>query len=108
MKKAACLFACLLGLGLFLTSCNNGTTDDQIVGRWECDVMGYIYRIDFEADNTYKSVKIIIITYSDESGTYSVSGNTITFNSTTPIKTSTGTVSGNTITWKGYTFTKVN
>jgi len=116
MKRFSVLFlmmVCFLGFGLLLTSCDNGTTSsagDGVVGTWVGQYIfdgmmvhaTFVVRPDFTFTETaFVPASGITI---EHSGTYSVTGNIVTFRYTGGLLAGTifsGTVSGNTMTFVG-------
>jgi len=107
MKKVKGLFlgVCLLGFGLLLASCDNGITDNSaggVVGTWagqyQFDGMTVLVTWELRPDLTVTTREFVpALGFTIEvSGTYSVSGNTITVRSDYGY-TQNGTISGNTI-----------
>ena len=113
MKRFSVLFlmmVCLLGFGLLLTSCDNGTTSSAgggVVGTWVGqqveDGILIIVTIVFRPDFTFTQTGFLpaLGMTLESSGTYSVTGNIVTFTyigGTMHGHISTATVTGNTMT----------
>ena len=115
MRKMVLCLVCVLGFGLALTSCDNNTPSITLEGIWETAPpvqMGFTatHILEFDAAGTFVySMRATFtgITTAVTSGTYSISGNTITF--VLEQDTVIGTISNDTltITWGAHTFTKV-
>ena len=116
MKRFRVLFlmmVCLLGFGLLLISCDNGTTSSGgggVVGTWvgqhvEEGIL-FIFTIVFRPDFTFTMTMFapaVGMTIED-SGTFSVTGNTVTFTYIGGINhglTDTAIVTGNTMIYEG-------
>jgi hypothetical protein len=110
MRKMIFCLACLFGLGLIITSCNDGTTSVAYEGTWEgrTQQQGFTitHILELDAAGTFVNrTRVMGITNTIASGTYSISGNTITFVSSG--QSSNGTISGGTIVWGGITYSKI-
>ena len=97
------VMVCLFGFGLMLTSCDNGTTNGSgVVGTWvgqyQVEGLTILFTYELRPNFTFICISFVptIGTTIEASGTYSVTGDTITFRFGSG-GTDTGTISGNTI-----------
>lgn|GEM_PF-4246899 len=109
-EKDDFLFGVSFGLGLIITSCNDGTTSVAYEGTWEgrTQQQGFTitHILELDAAGTFVNrTRVMGVTNTIASGTYSISGNTITFVSSG--QSSNGTISGGTIVWGGITYSKI-
>ena len=97
------LISIMLVIGLSLIGCENGSTNerptDSLDGtRWEADASGYTMVLTFSSPN----YSLVTVGVSAETGTYTVSGDKVTFSDSG--SSFEGTISGDTLTIATFTF----